>query len=326
MPENVLFVDDEENILHSVERVFSDKDIRILKASSAEKALEIIKTEDIAVLVSDNLMPGMKGTELLSRARDISPDTVRILMTAHADLATAINAINEGEVFRFVVKPWENDMLEGVVQDGINRHRIVRSLKTEDESKLLSLAQTIELKDPYTRGHCDRVAKYALMIAEALMIGEDKKIELKYGSWLHDCGKIGVPEKILNLKRRLKEEEYEIVKKHSLWGADVARQARLADGVVNIILYHHERFDGQGYPTGIKEKDIPFEARIVSVADVYDALVTDRPYRKGHSIENAKGIILSMKGTLLDPELVDIFINLIPDKMGTETDSALKDD
>lgn len=314
----VLFVDDEENILHSVERVFSEKDIRVLKAGSAEKALEIIKREDIAVLVSDHLMPGMKGTELLSRVKDISPDTVRILMTAYADLATAVNAINEGEVFRFVVKPWENEILERVVQEGIDRHRIVHSLRTEDESKLLSLAQTIELKDPYTRGHCDRVAKYALLIADALNMGENKKTDIKYGSWLHDCGKIGVPEKILNLERRLNEEEYEIIKKHSGWGADVARQARLADGVVNIILYHHERFDGQGYPTGIKGKDIPLEARIVSVADVYDALVTDRPYRKGHIIENAKGIILSMKETLLDPELVDIFINLIPDKKETE--------
>lgn len=326
MSENVLFVDDEENILYSVERLFSDKDIRIFKAVNAEKALQIIMKENIAVMVSDHLMPGIKGIELLSKVKEISPDTVRILMTAHADLATAIKAINEGEVFRFVVKPWENDILEGIVQDGINRYRLIRSLKTGDESKLLSLAQTIELKDPYTRGHCDRVAKYALMIAEALMIGEDKKIEIKYGSWLHDCGKIGIPEKILNLERRLDKEEFEIIKKHSGWGADVARQARLADGIVNIILYHHERFDGQGYPTGIKEKDIPLEARIVSVADVYDALVTDRPYRKGHSIENAKGIILSMKETFLDPELVDIFINLIPDKMETEITSVSKED
>ncbi len=318
MPENILFVDDEENILRSVERIFlgdNVKDVRILKAKSAQEALQFIEKENIAVLVSDNLMPDMKGIELLSRAKDISPDTVRILMTAYADLPTAIDAINKGEVYRFIVKPWENNILIEIVQEGINRFKIVQSLRKADEPMLLSLAQTVELKDPYTRGHCDRVAGYALMIAEALKLDEGKKNEIKYGSWLHDCGKIGVPERILNYNGPLGEAETDIMKKHPLWGADVARQAQLSAGVVNVILYHHERYDGQGYPSGIGGKNIPLEARIVSVADAFDAMTTDRPYRKQRDTHEALGIISSLKGKSLDPEVVDIFLSIIQEKL-----------
>ena len=318
MPENILFVDDEENILRSVERIFlgdNVKDVRILKAKSAQEALQFIEKENIAVLVSDNLMPDMKGIELLSKVKEISPDTVRILMTAYADLPTAIDAINKGEVYRFIVKPWENSMLIEIVHDGINRFKIVRALRRADEPMLLSLAQTVELKDPYTRGHCDRVAGYALMIAEALKLEEGKKNEIKYGSWLHDCGKIGVPERILNYNGPLGEAETDIMKKHPLWGADVARQAQLSAGVVNVILYHHERYDGQGYPSGIGGKNIPLEARIVSVADAFDAMTTDRPYHKQRDTQEALGIISSLKGKSLDPEVVDIFLSIIQEKL-----------
>lgn len=309
MPGTVLFVDDEEYILKSIERLFADNDIKILKASNGYNALELVKKEDIAVLVSDNLMPGMKGVDLLSKVKDISPDTIRVLMTAYADLSTAIDAINRGEVFKFVVKPWEDDALIKIVQDGIDRYRFVQSLRKADEATLLSLAQTIELKDPYTRGHCDRVARYSLMIAEALNLSEQTKVQIKYGSWLHDCGKIGVPEAILNKKRPLNEKEMEIIKNHPRWGADVARQAQLSEIVVNIILYHHERYDGQGYPTGLKGKNIPLEARIVAVSDIYDALTTDRPYRKGYSQKKAMGIMSSMKGDDVDSEIVDVFFS-----------------
>ncbi|MCD6570075.1 MAG: HD domain-containing protein [Deltaproteobacteria bacterium] len=311
MPEAVLFVDDEEHILNAVERLFVDSDIRILKAINGEDAIKLMKSQDVAVLVSDNMMPGMKGTTLLSKAKGISPDTVRILMTAYADLPTAIDAINRCEVFRFVVKPWENDVLIKVVEDSINRYKLIHSLREADEATLLSLAQTIELKDPYTRGHCDRVAGYALMIADALDLPEETKVQIKYGSWLHDCGKIGVPEEILRNGGSLNEEEWEIIKNHPVWGADVARQAHLSEVVVNIILYHHERYDGKGYPSGIKDKDIPLEARIVAVADTYDALTTDRPYSKAYSMEKAIDILESMKGENLDPEVMEVFLSLL---------------
>jgi putative two-component system response regulator len=309
--ESVLFVDDEENILSSVGRIFSDSGIRIFTACSGPDAIHILRREDIAVLVSDNLMPGMKGIELFSKAREMSPDTVRVLMTAYADLQTAIDAINKGEVFRFIVKPWENEVLVATVGEGIGRYRLVRSLKAADEATLRSLAQTIELKDPYTRGHCDRVARYALMIADALQLGKRRGVEIKHGSWLHDCGKIGVPESILNYRGPLNDEEREITRKHPVWGAEVARQANLPESIVNIILYHHEKFGGGGYPTGRVGKDIPLEARIVAVADTFDAITSDRPYSKSYETGEALKILSSLRGAALDPEIVDVFINLL---------------
>ncbi|KAF0219763.1 MAG: response receiver-modulated cyclic diguanylate [Geobacteraceae bacterium] len=316
MRECVLFVDDEESTLNSIERVFADNDFRLLRAGSAEAALELMNKEEIAIVVSDNMMPGMKGIELLERVAAVSPDTMKILMTAYADLPTALEAINRGEVFRFIVKPWENDVLVRTVEQGLHRYRILKAVQREDESVLRSLAQTIELKDPYTRGHCDRVAEYALMIAEMLNLPEQVKKEIKYGSWLHDCGKIGVPEAILNFAGPITNIDFETVKKHPEWGADVVREARLSETIINIVRHHHERYDGAGYPKGLSGTNIPFEARIVAVADTYDALTTNRPYRKGYHWERALNIISSMAGSALDPEIVEIFLDRIMGKQG----------
>jgi len=310
MAETVLFVDDEEYILNAVERIFIGSAWRILRAASGEEALLIIGKEEIAVLVSDNLMPGIKGVELLSLAKSISPDTVKILMTGHADIPTAIDAINRGEVYRFVEKPWDNTVLINTVAEGIERYRLLRSLRINDEAVTRSLAQTIELKDPYTRGHCDRVAEYALLLAKTMRLSGEMQKGIVYGSWLHDCGKIGVPESILNNPERLTEKEWLMIKQHPVWGADVARQAELSPVVINIIQFHHERWDGEGYPTGITGRDIPLEARIVTIADVFDALRSDRPYRKALPQAESRKIMADNAGTMLDPELTERFLSL----------------
>ena len=308
MAGSVLFVDDEENVLKSVDRLFIDCDVKILKAANAEEALNIIGKEEIAVIVSDHCMPGMKGTELLSKVKELSPDTFKILMTAHADLGVAVDAVNNGEVFRFIIKPWDNVNLVTTVREAVKRYQIVQSLKNTDESTFLSLAQTIELKDPYTSGHCERVAHYALMIASELGLHEDEMKSIKFGAWLHDCGKIGVPEKILNKTGPLTDVEFDIIKKHPKWGADVAIQANLSQKIINIIHYHHERYDGSGYPAGIQGDAIPVESRIVTVADVYDALTSDRSYRKQYSMDKAIKIMLAMSGSVFDTDILDIFL------------------
>jgi putative nucleotidyltransferase with HDIG domain len=310
-PNTVLFVDDDQHILSAIKRIFDHKAITLLTTDNPHEALNIIERQEIAVLVSDNRMPGMTGIELLVRIKRLSPDTVKILMTAYADLDTVINAINAGEVFRFITKPWENGLLINAVEEGVRRYSIIQSLKNGDEGHLLSLAQAIELKDPYTRGHCNRVADYALMIAEALGLQQDTRDDIKYGSWLHDCGKIGVPEHILNKPGSLDQAEMDIVKKHPAWGAEMVRFAHLSDTIVNIIYYHHEKFDGTGYPTMKKGKDIPLEARIVTIADIFDALTSHRSYRKAFRLHEALEIIKSMRGAELDPELLDIFLPLM---------------
>lgn len=311
MVENILFVDDDEGILNAAERVFAESGMKVLRATNGRDALELCRDEEIAVVVSDNMMPGMRGVELLSRVRDVSPHTVKILMTAYADLSTALAAINSGEVFRFVVKPWENDALLELVRHGLGRYNTLKALSRGDEAVMRGLAQTIELKDPYTRGHCERVAFYAVMMADALGLSDETKKEIRYGGWLHDCGKIGVPEAILNYSGVLGLSEFETIKKHPLWGADVARESGLPETVVNIIRHHHERYDGQGYPAGKRGNDIPLEARIVSVADVFDALTSDRPYRKAYHWEKGLRILSDMKGNALDPLLVSVFCEAV---------------
>ena len=311
MEDFVLFVDDEQNILNAVKRLFISDPVTVLTATTAIEGMELMKSNTVSVIVSDNIMPGMNGIDFLMWTKTVSPDSVRILMTGYADLRAAIEAINRGEIFRFVTKPWDDMELRRTVLDSIDKYKVVSSLKSADEAKLLSLAQTIELKDPYTRGHCERVARYTQLLTDAMDLPDDMKKNIKYGSWLHDCGKIGVPETILNKPGALDAEQFDVIKKHSRWGADVARAAQLPEPVVNIALYHHERFDGKGYPNGLKGADIPLEARIVAIADAFDAMTSDRPYRKKLSAKEALYVLKEGESASFDPDLVDIFISVL---------------
>jgi len=315
MKESVLFVDDNNFTLEVVKGLLSDcHDFHLLTAGSAVEALQIIRNEEIALVVSDNIMPVMGGLEFLSSLANISPDTVKILMSAYADLASALAAINSSEVYRYVLKPWKDDELIATVRDGLNRYRLTQAMRRDDENILRSLAQTIELKDPSTKGHCDRVAVYALYIAEKIGLSRGMQREIKYGSWLHDCGKIGVSEIILNGPGRLSNDQFETMKQHSLWGADVAAKANLSQMTRNIIQYHHERYDGAGYPSGLKADEIPLEARIVSVADIFDALTSERSYRHGYSRDETLKMIAAMSGEALDPQIVEIFLDIVRER------------
>jgi len=309
--ETILFVDDQISMLGYASALFENKGLNVLTANCGLDALKIVSEQSVAVVISDNEMPGMRGVELLTRIKEVSPHTVKIMMTGSADLATALSAINSGEVFRFVLKPWEKHEMLLAVKDALQRYRVLQSLKGEDEFILHSLAQTIELKDSSTKGHCDRVATLALRLAAALGVSDEVRKEIRYGSWLHDCGKIGVPEAILNAERALTAEEFKVVMQHPEWGREVARKANLSATVQEIILYHHERYDGKGYPRGLKGESIPLEAQIVSAADICDALTMDRPYRKGLGNDELIRILTSMKGKNLAPRLVDALFTLL---------------
>lgn len=324
MHPKVLFLDDDVNILRAVARLFADTGMDITTTDDPFAALEMVASDEVAVVVSDNRMPAMEGTEFLARVRSMNPDTVRIMLTGYADFTSAVDAINRGGIYKFLMKPWNNSELVGAVREGLERYRLVKAMRTSDEPTLLSLARAIELKDPYTRGHCDSVAGYALAIGNAVGLTEDVLLQVRYGCWLHDCGKIGVPEAILNKPGPLTEEEYEIVKKHPEWGAELARQARLSEVVIDIIEHHHERFDGTGYPHGLRGQDIPMYVRIASIADVFDALTSDRSYRKRHSHIDAVGIVYSLKGTYFDPDLVEVFLELVAEAVIREKESAME--
>jgi len=309
--ETILFVDDNNFTLQLLRDLFAGSPFRVLTAGCAADALKIIRREEIAVVVSDNIMPTTNGLEFLSSLKIHSPATVKVLMSAYADLDSALAAINRSEVFRYILKPWQDDDIKSTIDDALHRYRLIQTMRREDEGILRSLAQTIELKDPSTSGHCDRVAIYALLLAEALELPKDFQREIKYGSWLHDCGKIGIAEEILNGPGGLTADEFEKMKQHSQWGAEVAAKANLSTVTRNIIHYHHEHFDGSGYPAGLVGEAIPLEARLVAVADVFDALVTDRPYRSRYDFSEAVEILSSMGGSDLDPSLVALFSGTI---------------
>ena len=305
----VLFVDDEQSIRNAIERMYLERDdVRCLFAASGQEGLDIIGREDVWVVVSDYLMPGMRGIEFLSRVKGVKPEIVRIMMTAYADLTIAIDAINKSEAYRFVTKPWNNKELMDIVDESLMRYQLIQSLGCEDETVYLSLAQTVELKDHYTKGHCDRVARYAVALAQAIGLSEEIVNDIKHGSWLHDCGKIGVPEGVLNFPGKLSDDDLETVMQHPRWGSEVARQARMSDTVINIILYHHERYDGKGYPSGLSAEHIPLEARIVAIADVFDALFSDRPYRKAYDFDKTIEILHEMTEAHFDPRLIELFL------------------
>lgn len=300
----VLFIDDEPSVLKALQRSLLDTEWRCLFAASAAEGVVICRAEPVSVVVSDNAMPGQQGVDFLAQLKLLAPDTVRILMTANADFGTALAAINRSEAFRFIPKPWDDGELKATITEGVQRYELLQGMRSGDEARYRALAQAVELKDPYTRGHCDRVADYASRLAQAAGLTEPLLTQLRQGSILHDCGKIGVPESILNYPGRLSEEDFELIRQHPVWGCDVARQAQLPITVQNVILFHHERFVGRGYPAGLVGEAIPVEARIAAIADVYDALTTDRPYRKGHTgLETARIMNAEMTGHF-DPQLL----------------------
>jgi response regulator RpfG family c-di-GMP phosphodiesterase len=307
----IMFVDDEAGIRNSLKRLFADSPHNVLIAASAAEALELLRVNTCAVIVSDNQMPGESGIEFLYKARQLAPDTLRVMMTAYADLGTALNAINHCEAYRFVVKPWDNQELLELVNSCVMRYELLQSLRLKDEAIYRSLAQAIELKDHYTRGHCDRVVEYSVALGKRMGLSPDVLVHLEHGAMLHDCGKIGVPEATLNFPGKLDTEQMNVIRKHPDWGGEVARAAGMHQITVNIVLYHHEHFNGNGYPTGLAGEKIPLEARIVAVADVYDALASDRPYRKAMPPEVALREFMTMSGTVLDPVIVENFLEIV---------------
>ncbi len=180
----------------------------------------------------------------------------------------------------------------------------------------LALAKTIEMKDPYTHGHCERVMKWSLLLAEKVGLSSADKKNLKYAAVLHDIGKIGVPGRVLNKPGKLTDEEYDMVKKHPILGEEILKPISLFKEVAKWVRWHHERWDGKGYPDGIKGEEIPLGVRILSLADSFDAMVSDRPYRSALPLEKAIWEIEENKGKQFDPVLADLFVRIVRERNG----------
>ena len=337
-PNTILIVDDEKNILKTLERLLEDEGYRIFFADSGFKGLEIIKHEDIHLVISDQKMPGMDGIKFLYEVKKISPDTIRIMLTGFADVNIAIQAINEGEVYRFITKPWNNVELLSTVKQGIEYYNLQKELgrlnkriqsqnielkewnfkleqKVADQTKhirdlfldaIKSLVFALEAKDKYTEGHARRATEYAAYICKKMSLSKEYTEDIILGSLLHDIGKIGIIESILNKEKKLTKAEYDHIQTHVLIGERILTPIIKNETVLKIVRHHHENIDGSGYPDGLKGTAIPLEARIVAVADTYDALLSKRSYRK--STDNVKAIkeLRKFSGTQFDPEIVEI--------------------
>ncbi len=315
----ILLVDDEEMVLNALQRLLKNHEWEVLVAGSGAEALEIMAQQPIALIMTDQRMPEMTGLELLREIKTAYPDTVRMVLTGYAEMDVVVNAINQGEVYRFLTKPWKYEELLETVRTGLHHYReqsvrfseISKQLVRANLETVMALAEAIELKDHYTKGHCIRVRDYSLRIALALELSENFRRDLVYASLLHDCGKIGVSETVLNIEGPLSEEQYREVQRHSILGFEMTNKIDYLRSASVIIRQHHERWDGTGYPDGIKADNISLGARIVAVADTFDAMTSSRPYRRALDFKVAVQELLANRGTQFDAGIVDLFVSLL---------------
>lgn len=316
----VLMVDDDPNILESHRRLLRPH-FSVDTSLGGGAALKKMEAEGpFAVVVSDIKMPQMSGIDLLGIIKKRYPETIRMVLTGYADLEMAISVVNKGDIFRFLTKPCDFEDLIKAIQAGIDQYEltrasqelaIVRHLNDGLEGTLQAFTRLVEFRDPYTAGHMDRTAKLAAMIADELLLPEDRVQGLKLASQVHDIGKIAVPAGILNKPGTLNEAEFALIKTHPLVGADIFQTLDTGWPISRIISEHHERLDGSGYPKGLVKESILKESMILAVADVIDAIMTHRPYRGSLEANDAIQFLNTMKGSAFDPESVEAGIALL---------------
>jgi putative two-component system response regulator len=275
----ILVVDDEPQNVTVLRRLMTRLGYQVQSATNGQSALEIVEREPPDLVLLDVNMPGIDGIEVCRRikadpASRLIPVVIITTLTASDDRIRGINAGADD----FLTKPPIMAELEARVRSLIRLKRYTDELDSA-EAVILSLGLTIEARDPNTNGHCRRLAAYATALGGRLGLADHQLLALNRGGFLHDVGKIGVPDAILLKPGRLTPEEYAVVQRHTVIGDALCSELRLLDDVRPIVRHHHERLDGSGYPDGLKGDAIPLLAQILSVVDVYDALTTERPYR-----------------------------------------------
>jgi putative two-component system response regulator len=309
----ILVVDDEPLNVKLIEAVLVSENYKVVKAFNGEDALGIVKKADVDLVLLDLMMPNMDGYEVCRRLKE-SEDTRLIpvvMLTALDDIESKIKGIEAG-ADDFLSKPANNVELLARAKSLIKLKRLNNNL-IGIESVLFSMANAVEAKDAYTQGHVERVSNRAMTLGTKMGLSAREIEALKFGGALHDVGKVGVSIDILNKPGPLNADEFEIMKSHADIGYKICLPLKKNLGLaLDIIRHHHEKLDGSGYPDGLKGEEIPMVARIMAVMDIYDALITDRPYRKGMSREKAFGILReeALEGKL-DNKVVELFIETI---------------
>jgi len=286
---------------------------------NSTRAIERLSTESYDLVVSDQRMPGPSGVEVLEAAARHLPFSHRILLTGHADLETAMAAVNRGQVSGLLTKPWDARHLRDVLEGEARSAAFTRLARAQTgvgavQQTIDALIAAIEAKDPYTRGHSELVSSFSCAIAERAGLSSEDLEAVRIGSLLHDCGKIGIPERILNKPGFLTDAEYALLKRHPELGFRIVTPVSLfSDPVRDVVLHHHERWDGMGYPEGLSQEEILLGTRIVSVADACEAMTAPRVHRPPRPLSFVLEELGRQAGHQFDPEIAKLGTALIED-------------
>ena len=317
----ILLVDDEEDNLALLYRTLR-QDFYILKTTSPLEALDILKEHKVDLIISDHKMSEMDGVEFLKRSYAIYPNSIRLLVTAYSDSQILIDAINYAKIYRYIRKPWNPTDLLITVKSAIEYHqlkkendKLIYDLKDLFSGTINAIIEALDAKDSFTMGRSRRVTYLSIKMAKYFNLPTEEIGKIELAGLLHDIGMIGVPEELLNKTTVLSKDEFDIITKHVEHGVKILEDIKQLKDIIGIIKYHHEHFDGSGYPFGIKGNDIPLNARIISVADAYDSMVSDRSYRQGLSHPEALKRIEQKSGQQFDPFVVQAFKSIIDETL-----------
>jgi HD-GYP domain-containing protein (c-di-GMP phosphodiesterase class II) len=327
--------------------ILSGPQLVVDTARSVTEAMHKVSATDYAVIISDHKPPELHGLDLLERTIAHCPDAMRIVMVGDAETLEKLETRPIGHIFRFFARPWERRQLTGIVSEGLKLHKLEREqrelikklsaehsrlqrreklldtvvrertkeleesyhkLKAANRQAILGLAEAIEAKDPYTKGHCGRVAAYALALASESDYPSGELETLEFAAFLHDIGKIGIRDAVLLKAGPLDDKEWEHMRTHPAKGYEIASQIEILKPCIPCIRNHHERWDGKGYPDGLRGHEIHPSARIVAICDAYDAMATDRPYKKALPLSECERLLKKNAGAMYDPDLVAKFI------------------
>ncbi len=349
---SILFVDDEANILSAIQRTLRGEPWEVHCVTSPAEAFALLERVPVHIVVTDQRMPTMQGTDFLSSLREQRPEIIRLIMTGFSDLSVAVDAINRGEVFRFLTKPWSHDEFLATIRQAFDQYELTHELerlsqlardqnrklhemnrtlefKIRDRTKRLAqkqnelqtayfqtiraLAEAVDAKDPYTRGHSERVGAFAAKLAIELDVPRDEVERVYLAGLLHDVGKIGVPDEVIGKPGPLDEAEYELMKRHPAIGAKILESIEFLSDVVAAVRHHHEWFDGsdRGYPARLQGDRIPFASRVVLVADAVEAMTSDRPYREALDLDTVIRELHLYAGSQFDPDCAAAMLRLI---------------
>lgn len=331
-PEKILVVDDEEAIREVVSTLLDAQGYLCTVRANGRLALEAFRSDTFDLVLSDIVMPEMDGLKLLGQLRQEDPDVPVIMVTAMHDISIALEAIRAG-AYDYILKPFEKDQLHLSVRRALEHRRLVlenrtyqsdlehlvaertqqlsialQDLEQSYDYTLEALGGALDAKDAETEGHCQRVTAFTITIARAMGVDKALLRHIARGAFLHDIGKMGVPDQILRKPGPLTAEEREVMRRHCKIGYDVLQRIPFLKEAAEIVLTHQESYDGSGYPNGLRGEQIPLGARIFAVADTLDAMISDRPYRKALPISAARAEIKKFSGKQFDPRVVEVFL------------------